>query len=130
MISIHYNLNALRCPLYAIQDSLYSSRECSTNQTFYTKQTQFFPIFQPKTTIPQKNKPNSNPISSKAKTNAFSRKGDYTMKNNDLLAKLTTLKGANFVPKTRINYENKPKQTHSIWRIKIDTKPLFTNYYE
>jgi len=43
---------------------LYSSRECSTNQTFYTKQTQFFPVFHPKTTIPQKNKANTNPIQS------------------------------------------------------------------
>ena len=33
----------------------------------YTKQTQFFPIFQPKTTIPPKNKPNSNPIQSQSK---------------------------------------------------------------
>jgi hypothetical protein len=34
---------------------------------FYAKQTQFFPIFHPKTTIPQKNKPNSNPIQSQTK---------------------------------------------------------------
>ena len=139
---------------YGFGVSLYRCRENSTNPPFFTKQTQFFPIFHPKTTIPQKNKPNSNPIQTQTnpilaqkqglimrtkpiqsqscprlvltllfcrgsnpiqnlssigayllpcrganffkgkKTNAFSRKVDYTMKNNDLLAKLTTLKGA------------------------------------
>ena len=85
-----------------MQDVLYSSRECSTNQTFYAKQTQFSHIFHPKTKISPKNKPNSKPIQSqskpkltqkqasimktnpikpnfrKAKTNAFSRKGSFT----------------------------------------------------
>ena len=44
----------------------------------YAKQTQFFPIIRPKTTIPQKNKPNSKPIK------------------------------ANFGPKTRIKNGSKP----------------------
>ena len=52
-----------------MQCVLYASRECSTNQTFFEKQTQFFPVFQPKTTIPQKNKPNTNPIQTQYKAN-------------------------------------------------------------
>jgi len=38
------------------------------NSENFSKQTQFFTIFHPKTTIPPKNKPNSNPIQTQYKT--------------------------------------------------------------
>ena len=47
----------------------------------YTKQTQFFPIFQPKTTIPPKNKPNSNPIQSQSKPILAQKLGGQTQTN-------------------------------------------------
>ena len=43
---------------YEFGVSLYRCRENSTNPPFFTKQTQFFPVFHSKMKILQKNKPN------------------------------------------------------------------------
>jgi hypothetical protein len=80
-LNLSITLPALQCPLYAINLRKNSYEIFKKN----TKQTQFFPDFNLKMKILQKNKPNSNPIQSQYKPN--------------------------FGPKTGINYENKPKQT-------------------
>ena len=63
----HLALHEILDTRYGFGEVLYSSRECSTNQTFYAKQTQFFRVFHPKTTISPKNKANSNPIQTQSK---------------------------------------------------------------
>jgi hypothetical protein len=48
---------------------------------FYKKQTQFFTIFHPKTTIPPKNKANSNPIQSQTNPILAQKSGGQTQTN-------------------------------------------------
>jgi hypothetical protein len=72
------------------QSSIFNNQSviCSTQvenvrqiRLFFTKQTQFFPIFHTKTTILQKNKANSNPIKPDSKPILAQKSGGQTQTN-------------------------------------------------